>query len=270
MIQKANLSEVLTIKEFLNLDKDNNFFFIGDIDNFGLHSNIHTTLIKKNNDQIQSVLIIFGTTLLFFDPHKNLTWDEIRSLIIENNLKNINLSDKMFSFWADKFQDSNIYEIHKQYLARLDQKNETVDISEVIKASKEDLESIVKSRLKIAEFSGFSKDFDYELNIYTNSFDSNVLNPFIIKQNDEVISCATVAVDAGEVSIIGGVYTLDTHRKQGLASKVVTALSNWLIERQKTPCLFYHNPKAGSVYRKIGFKEVGNLYTIVVKENANV
>jgi len=46
---------------------------------------------------------------------------------------------------------------------------------------------------------------------------------------------------------------------------MLSKLCSDFIERNKSLCLFYDNPKAGKVYHKIGFKEVGRWTMLVEK-----
>lgn len=53
-----------------------------------------------------------------------------------------------------------------------------------------------------------------------------------------------IAINAANISIIGGVFTLEgAYRKKGYASQVVGAISNFVIDNNRIPMLFYHNEK---------------------------
>ncbi|MBU4691920.1 GNAT family N-acetyltransferase [Mycoplasma sp. ES3225-GEN-MYC] len=266
MIIKATEAQKNIILDFLDKDVDNNFFFIGDIENFGLHSKIHSTYVKLSPDnEIVAVLLIFNNTLLFYDPFSQLHWNEIIEIVNKNKLININISENMYKRFSDNF-NSKRFNVHKQYLARLNS-FVNLDTSRAIEATKEDIKLIVESRLKIPEFTEFTSDFVNEYNSYLESYESGVSHPFIIKSSSgKVVSCATIAINASNKSVIGGVYTLPEFRQSGLASIVVAALSNWILSRGNQPILFYHNPEAGKIYHSLGYKDVGILYTIVIND----
>lgn len=264
MIRKAHKDEYNSLMEFLQLDSDNNFFLIGDLETFGIESKIHCYYVYEIANKIAAVLLRFNQTFLYFDPNNKLSWDQIINFASEHKLNNINISEKMFIHNQQHYMSNSSFVIHKQYLAKLTQKT-SIDTSGVVKAQREDIENIVKSRLTIAEFKDFFNTFDKELQLYLEAYDAGVSNPFIIKdKNNTVLSCATVQINVTDRAFIGGVYTIDSHRKQGLASKTVAALANWIIEQNKTPMLFYHNEKAGRIYQNLGFKNIGILYTIVI------
>ncbi|BAW18575.1 N-acetyltransferase [Mycoplasmopsis bovigenitalium] len=264
MLRKANELETKKIIEFLNQDSENNFFLIGDIEAFGLHSNIHTTFIFELESKIKYVILIYNQTLLYFDPYYLIDEKIINYFIEKEGVKNINISSKMFENLSVFFNQKNRFDVHKQIISKLEQKI-IQDKNIATKAQSQDIELIVKSRMKIDEFKDFRNDYEKELKLYKQAFDSNVSNPFIIKINNEVVSCALIAINAANISIIGGVFTLEEHRKKGYASQVVSAVSNFVIENNRIPMLFYHNQKAGKIYEELGYKPIGHLYTIVVK-----
>ena len=76
---------------------------------------------------------------------------------------------------------------------------------------------------------------------------------------DGKLSAAAASSAENSVSaMIVGVATLPEARARGLASSLVSMLCAELLgEGKEFICLFYDNPAAGSIYRKIGFREIG-------------
>jgi predicted GNAT family acetyltransferase len=74
----------------------------------------------------------------------------------------------------------------------------------------------------------------------------------------------TSAKSAFGVMLIGVVTDRDL-RNRGIATYLVTKLCRQCLQ-EKVPrvCLFYDNPAAGSIYRKIGFREIG-IYCMMKK-----
>ena len=79
-----------------------------------------------------------------------------------------------------------------------------------------------------------------------------------------ILACALLNVEGEDTGMIGGVYTLPYARGRGYASACTAALSIDLQTDGKTPVLFYENPKAGSVYRSLGFENAGRWGVIYV------
>lgn len=63
-------------------------------------------------------------------------------------------------------------------------------------------------------------------------------------------------------AMIVGVATHQAFREQGLASRVMAQLCADLLHEGKSLCLFYDNPHAGVIYKRLGFQDIGS-WTIV-------
>jgi hypothetical protein len=70
-----------------------------------------------------------------------------------------------------------------------------------------------------------------------------------------IASCALLNVEGADAGLIGGVYTLPSVRGKGYAAACTALLAANLQCDGKTPCLFYENPIAGKVYRRLGFED---------------
>ncbi|HLJ53889.1 MAG TPA: GNAT family N-acetyltransferase [Chthonomonadaceae bacterium] len=68
-----------------------------------------------------------------------------------------------------------------------------------------------------------------------------------------IASCALLNVEGRDAGLIGGVYTLPSARGKGYAAACTALLAADLQRDGKSPCLFYENPIAGKVYRRLGF-----------------
>lgn len=73
----------------------------------------------------------------------------------------------------------------------------------------------------------------------------------------QIVSAAGVAARTPQAAMIGAVYTPPAYRRKGYATALVRALSVRLLDEGVTPCLFYHNPEAGRIYRRLGYEEHG-------------
>lgn len=83
-----------------------------------------------------------------------------------------------------------------------------------------------------------------------------------------IASCALLNVEGRDAGLIGGVYTLPDARGKGYAAACTAALSLDLQRDGKLPCLFYENPVAGRVYRRLGFEEVGQWAVLYLSPQA--
>ena len=68
-----------------------------------------------------------------------------------------------------------------------------------------------------------------------------------------VVSAALINGFDGDGAVVAAVYTLPEMRGRGYASRVTASVCRELQSNGLTPHLFYENPIAGHVYRKLGF-----------------
>ena len=80
---------------------------------------------------------------------------------------------------------------------------------------------------------------------------------YYIEENKKVVSMAKSTSENSTHAMVVGVGTHPMYRKKGYATKCVVKLCNSLLNDKKIPCLFYDNEEAGKIYKKIGFKELG-------------
>ena len=82
-----------------------------------------------------------------------------------------------------------------------------------------------------------------------------VEEPSLGRRAGRIASCALLNVEGRDAGLIGGVYTLPSARGKGYAAACTAQLAADLQRDEKMPCLFYENPSAGKVYRRLGFED---------------
>jgi predicted GNAT family acetyltransferase len=82
-----------------------------------------------------------------------------------------------------------------------------------------------------------------------------------------ILSSALLNVEGKDAGLIGGVFTQPQARGRGYAAACTAALALDLQRDGKTPVLFFENPVAGRVYRKLGFEECGKWALLYLAPN---
>ena len=82
-----------------------------------------------------------------------------------------------------------------------------------------------------------------------------------------IVSSALLNVEGADAGLIGGVFTQPHARGHGYAAACTAALCIDLQNDGKTPVLFFENPIAGRVYRKLGFEECGKWALLYLAPN---
>jgi len=76
-------------------------------------------------------------------------------------------------------------------------------------------------------------------------------------QSGRVVSTAAWVSESDGAAMIIGVATLPSERGKGYASACVARLVEELANEGKSACLFFDNPAAGRIYRRLGFEDIG-------------
>jgi len=80
---------------------------------------------------------------------------------------------------------------------------------------------------------------------------------FVTEVETKIVSAALTNAETSAAAMIGGVFTPVPWRDRGYASAAMTHLCAELVAETKQPCLFYDNPAAGTIYRRLGFQDIG-------------
>ena len=80
----------------------------------------------------------------------------------------------------------------------------------------------------------------------------------LVREEGRIIACAGTTAENSQSAMVVGVATAPGHRGLGLASRLVSRLcALHQMEGRDFLCLFYDNPSAGVIYRRLGFTDVG-------------
>jgi len=80
---------------------------------------------------------------------------------------------------------------------------------------------------------------------------------FFIKEKEKIVATASTAAENTVSAMVVGVATLDNYKKKGYATMCMITLCTELLAEGKELCLFYDNPAAGNIYKRIGFEDIG-------------
>ncbi|MDF2947239.1 MAG: GCN5-related N-acetyltransferase [Bacillales bacterium] len=94
------------------------------------------------------------------------------------------------------------------------------------------------------------------------NFKSGTARHFYIEDNDKIVASVSTSAENKYGATIVGVQTNKNYRNRGYASALMTKLITELDNEGKKVGLFYYNPVAGSIYKKLGFRDISkwNMY----------
>jgi predicted GNAT family acetyltransferase len=94
----------------------------------------------------------------------------------------------------------------------------------------------------------------------------NMGSTFFIEEEGIVLSTVATTAETTKSAMVVAVATIESARSRGLASILMKHLMNEYFEvKGKYLCLFYDNPKAGNIYKRLGFKDVDK-WVMLTKE----
>lgn len=80
---------------------------------------------------------------------------------------------------------------------------------------------------------------------------------YVTEDGGRIVSAAISTAETRTMAMVVGVFTPEQNRGRGYATTCVAGLCRELLSEGREPCLFYHNPAAGSIYRRLGFEDIG-------------
>lgn len=255
MIRKLTKEDHEVVLDYLSEEPSINLFIIGDIEAFGYDSDFQELWGEFDSEHtLKAVLLRYYKS---FIPYSKTEFDVLGiANIIKSYEGPIFLSGK--SDLVEKFEEIDGLNLGKKqvtYFAECRSDEQlTKDTSlDVKRAGFEDIERILEIRSTIEEFNMAADARE----MITKAMESNTARTFYTEENGVITSCVSTTAENSLSAMIVGVCTLKSHRRLGLASGIMNKLFKEVLAEGKTLCLFYDNPEAGRIYKRLGFVDVG-------------
>ena len=254
MIRKLTDQDHHQVLAFLSEEPSINLFIIGDLEAFGYSSEFQEIWGEfDEQDSIKAVLLRFHQS---FIPYAKGDFDtEGFVSIMKRYNQPISLSGK--SDIVEKFEafvDLLLGKKQVTFFAEcLTDKFLSADDAEFKKASIEDVDQIIELRNSIEEFHIRSDARE----ILVQGMESNTARTYYTVDHGIITSCVSTTAENSMSAMIVGVCTRKEYRRQGLATAIMQKLFQDVLNEGKTLCLFYDNPAAGRIYKRLGFKDIG-------------
>jgi uncharacterized protein len=124
---------------------------------------------------------------------------------------------------------------------------------EIKNAGVEDVPRLIKLYRQIPEF---DKHDDRADGLIRN-MEEGVSRCYYIEDGNQMVSSAMTTAENSMSAMVIGVCTLDAYKKKGYATACMIKVCAELLKEGKYLCLFYDNPEAGTIYKKLGFEDIG-------------
>ncbi|MEN8906737.1 MAG: GNAT family N-acetyltransferase [Clostridiales bacterium] len=254
MVRKLTELDRTKTLDFLADEAAINLFIIGDIECFGFDNDFQELWGQfDEEDNFEGILLRYYESFIPYFKNLKADMSEFKEIIL--NIPDDKIISGKLSV-VEKFDklipNYNLKELHFCEMSSIDNlKNDNVD-NIVKRAVPDDAKRIIGLISTIEEFDhGIKLSVDKE---YRNIKEKMTRGYYVEDENGNMISIAQTTAENSKSAMVVGVATLNELRNKGLASKCMSRLCYDVLNDGKTLCLFYDNPKAGSIYHRLGFK----------------
>jgi len=256
MIRKLTNDDKDALLEFLYHEPEINLYIIGDIYNGAFENDYQQLYAEFRNDKFFAVLSRNMSTLTYYalENDFNEAWIEV-----------FNQFDFLFISGKEKLLEP----IKKHYPKLREDKmdfmksttftrDETIDYSGIrILEDEKDAEEVYTLLETIPElYTVHRKGKEEAIKYFLHNSGENGTTVFI-KKDDVVVATASAVYETKKSAMIVAVGTHDDYRGEGYGKTVMHYLMDLYINhKSKTLCLYYDDPRAEGLYKKLNFVDI--------------
>lgn len=255
--------DIIQIKNYIMREPEYNLFIIGDIENFGLDGKHVKAFVNETSQGWDCFLLQFFDSYILYSHHTDYDAGTVAQFLSDKDINVISgkgeIVQKLLPFLPHRHAVDS-------YLAKLTEikANPALPQNAIVRRlNPDDAADMVALYLQTE---GFRENYigreqaAMEEIQHTLQKSGRSLGAYL---NGKLSAIASTSAENPVSSMVVGVATLSGARGLGLASGLVALLcSQCLRDGKKFLCLFYNNPVAGNIYRKIGFTEMGKYMLI--------
>lgn len=248
-IRKLNRDDTDALLELLYRDPYYNLFMIGNLESIGLDHPDLDYWGSFRGDQLVGALMRYRAFWNVYDAGradlKGFAWLMDR----RGDAQTLHGHDGLIARLTRLLRDYEVCEERRLHFCRLPELKPALTLSHSVRrATLADLPALVAF---YADAEKMSRDEQAVRHCLEHG------RIFVAIAEGRIVSAALTTAETRELAMIGGVYTPPGFRYQGYASACMFAICQDLAADGKEACLFYDDPVAEGIYRRLGFKEMG-------------
>ncbi|MFX3617606.1 MAG: GNAT family N-acetyltransferase [Sporolactobacillus sp.] len=257
MIRQLTEEDKDTVLQFVTKQAAENLFIIGDIEAFGFADPVTIWGDFDQQGILMAVLLRYFGNFIAYAQNVDLldgkAWAEV--INHDGRMKRFSGLEPIVRriipyLWQLQREKKECYYAKRSLEVPL---NKQGLHREVRMLFPEEADRIVRFRETIPEFSENVED----PRLVQRNMEKGLSRSFYIEKNNEPVCAVSTAAETRTAAMIVGVCTRPDCEKQGFATSCLTKLIAVLTAERKEPCLFYDNPAAGRIYKKLGFVDIG-------------
>ena len=260
MIRKLNKKDINILTTYLKQSPAINIFMIGDLENFGIETGFQTYWGEFNENG--SLIAVMLRYYKGFNMYSRADFDvegftEIMMTYDHDVLSgDVKILEKFEPYLKN-------YEIRDCYFAEIKTAPIVTDEKGIQIANASDAPKIAQMENKIEEFR--KVPINERIQQLEKKITTKAGRVYYIEEEGDILSAASSTAENSVSAMIVGVATVKTARNKGYVTKIMKKLVADLLKEKESVCLFYDNPNAGEIYKKIGFEDVAKWRMYVKK-----
>lgn len=256
MIRRLNKNDHDTCFHLLKTKSAENLFLIGDIEAYGYEQEFQKVWGEFNeNGELGAVLLKYEENYIPFAAESFDAKGFAEIMLNDPSFKRMsglkNITEKIEPYLAEQLKRKR--QLYYAKCVGLNMNQNHVDVSDVQHALPQDAEELVELLNSIPEFSESTITVERK----RRGLENGTSRSFFIMEEGKIVSSASTTAENSLSAMVVGVATLESYKKKGYATKCVLKLCSALLHEGKELCLFYDNPEAGAIYKRIGFQDIG-------------
>ena len=249
------------ILDFILKKPAENLFLIGDIEAYGFDSDIQRVWGQFEGDELIAILLRYDVNHIIYSEGKYDAKGFATIINAHNGRFEVSGLQEVVEKIRPYIQRSTRRDIETYYAKceKLSYSIEGNNYDNVMKLVAKDYEENITMLKSIPEFQYGT--FSVESRARAEKFKTG--RTYIMRDTDGVmVSSASSTAENSQSAMIVGVGTRPGYEKRGYATHIMEKLCTNLLKEGKILCLFYHNPKAGAIYKRLGFVDIG-MWTLI-------
>ncbi|MGG1630011.1 GNAT family N-acetyltransferase [Rossellomorea sp. NRS-1567] len=255
MIRQLTEQDHDICQQLIHQQPAENLFIIGDIEAFGYEQEFQKIWGDFDAEgNLRGILLKYREN---FIPFSMGEFDAEGFAGIINGTEDYSIVSglKRIVKQVEPFLSREIKSKRHMYYAKCDNTEamDRQDLPHVKQATLTDLPKLVDLLNSIPEFSGG----DFSVEKRKHSMEAGVSRSYYVEEDGKFVSSSSTTAENSMSAMIVAVCTHPEYKKKGYATECMTKLCRDVLEEGKELCLFYDNPEAGKIYKRIGFKDIG-------------
>ncbi len=255
MIRKLTEKDRSSVLKYLYNESAYNIFIIGDIETFGFDKEWQIIYGEFDEDNNYLSVLLFYTEHSIYYSHNNYYNIKYNEIFANHNYNYISGKEELMNLIKPFIPNFSYKPMYFCKATRLEHE-EPLDIKIKTVKTEEDLKKLYKLLVLIDEFGIKTKGEDDFVQSGLKGIQMGT--KLYVEENDKIVSTVATTAETTKNAMVVAVATHPNARKKGYASKLMVALmKEYFDNKNKELCLFYDNPKAGKIYKRLGFKDFG-------------